>query len=348
MTHFTQDSLERTNKVEKDCGVLLVPARTSQTTDRMMTPPISPHTIQHDKFWRETVLFWNRSDYRWSLIEYLPCLVGLIWDEERLGQLELLSSFPTEAQFYFVKSTDVHSLGFDSHNFYKIFRTRIDHNDMYLRQHARRMSEPEFAGHRHLDPQSITQESFLFCRFLRQVLRATKISCTSLILALKFTQIYKRKSASIMEDKIDLVMGVDNNQFRLFLTSLLLADKYTEDHPYTNKAWSSISGIPMDEVNHMERAFLSVIGHELYLSETDFRNWTIKLQNLCQWNTPNPHHPDNSRNIGSLPFLSNRRHSFSNHPQQLPTPTTTTDDQKNNNNSNSNNSFWSRIKFHLK
>jgi hypothetical protein len=287
--------------------ILTVPTLQTQSSDRAKTPPISPEQLQHDIFWRETVLFWNRSEYRWSLMEYVPCLMGIIWDEDRMGCIENLSSFPMEARYYFTSNADKTSITFTSLNYHRLFRLKLS-----TQQHLRRMSEPDFsgAGSRHFDPSGITQESFLFGRFLKHVLKSTKISCTVLILSLKLSQLFLRKIKSLHSG--NYYVGLDTNQFRLFVTSLLLADKYSEDHPYTNKSWSSLSGLPIDEINRMEIVFLQVIGHELYISEMEFRNWTKSLQNLCQWNTPNPHHPENSRRMNFPLTSSIRRMSFSN------------------------------------
>ena len=270
--------------------ILSVPILQNQGKDRILTPPPTPEKVQHDLFWRETVLYWNRSDYRWSLIEYIPCLMGIIWEEDIMGRIESLNSFPMEAQYYFLKGADAHSLSLSSTNYHRIFRTKLVQPTM----HSRRMSEPDIGGNRFADPQGITQESFLFNRFLKHVLKTTKISCTVLILSLKFAQQFLHRSRSLGSP---YCAGLESNQFRLFMTSLLLADKYSEDHPYTNHSWSSLSGLPVEDVNTMERAFLAMMQHGLYTHEVDFREWTKSLQNLCQWNTPNPHHPENSRRI---------------------------------------------------
>lgn len=340
---MNQKSKISLNQESREGDLLTVPSKQqNQADDRILTPPPSPEKLQHDAFWRETVLFWNRSDYRWSLVEYIPCLMGIIWEEERMGAIEQLASFPLEAQYYFIKGVDANNFALDNLNYRKLFRSKISLNAG--NHHIRRKSEPDFTGSRHVDPEGITNDSFLFNRFLRQVLKTTKISCTVLILSLKFAQHFLHRIRSTPKR---CLAGLESNQFRLFVTSLLLADKYSEDHPYTNKSWASLSGLPVEDINIMERSFLDTIGHELYLSEAEFRNWTKSLQNLCQWNTPNPHHPKNSRLLNISLNNSLRRMSFSN-------------TNENNSTSSSNSSisishheaekvsFWNRFRFNHK
>lgn len=257
-----------------------------------------------------------------------------------MGQIETLNSFPSEAQYYFVKNVDAQSLALTSLNYHNLFRTKI----APAGGHLRRMSEPEFSGSRLSDPQGITQDSFLFNRFLRHVMKTTKISCTVLILSLKFAQQFLQKIRSVGSP---YCAGLESNQFRLFVTSLLLADKYSEDHPYTNKSWSSLSGLSLSEINLMERSFLDIMQHGLYMPEMEFREWTKALQNLCQWSTPNPHHPDNSRKASFHYTSTSRRMSFSNSNGAVYVDSSSSEASMSQDDGEKV-SFWSRFRFHRK
>lgn len=342
-----QSKLKSDNTETKEGSFISVPTVQDQASGRLPTPPPSPEKLQHDLFWRETVLYWNRNNYRMSLIEYVPCLMGLLWSEDKMGRIDVLNSFPMEAQYYFVKGVDANDLALSSTNYHRIFRTKIGFSSY------RRMSEPETGSARYFDSSGITQESFLFGRFLKHVMKTTKISCTVLILSLKYAQLFLHKIKTL---NMPYCAGLENNQFRLFVTSLLLADKYSEDHPYTNKSWSSLSGLTVDDINTMERSFLSVMEHEMFVSEVEFREWTKSLQNLCHWEMPNPHHPEHSRRTATYTTTnqSSRRFSFSNVTEAVPI------DEGGVNSSSSSNSFsnveepaektsfWSRFRFHRK
>lgn len=266
----------------RDDFFLAPPPPEVQLEGRLPTPPASPETQHQQAYWRETVLFWNRSDFRWTLVEYVPCLLALIWEEEAVGPIEGLASFPSEAQYYFVKNSDAEVLAnsgaFSRKSYQNIF---VDNSyngvdSSFRARHLRRFSEPDIMGARHSDPNGITQTSWLFSRFLKQVLKSTTISCTTIILALKFAQQYCRKRPAHDHE----------NRFRLFVTCLMLANKYTEDSPYTNVTWSVMSGLPLIHINEMECEVLALFGHHLFVSESEFRVWTEQLQSLCQWSTP--------------------------------------------------------------
>jgi hypothetical protein len=261
----------------------LAPPPQSGLQGRLPSPPASPQSQRQHLYWHETVLCWNSSDdFKWTLIEYFPCLLGIIWNETVLGAIEQLTCFPPQAQYYFVKGHEQVSFPSSSSRSYQsIFASQ--ETSSYRARHLRRFSEPELPGPRYFDPQGITQNSWLFTKFLGKILNLTTVSCTCLILSLKFAQIYYRKKlASSTAEQME------DNQFRIFVVSIMLANKYTEDHPYTSKAWSTLSGMPIYEINEMECDFLSLLAHELYVSESEFRAWTVTLQNLCQWRLPSP------------------------------------------------------------
>ncbi|GAA5839612.1 hypothetical protein JCM5353_006588 [Sporobolomyces roseus] len=67
---------------------------------------------------------------------------------------------------------------------------------------------------------------------------------------------------------------------RMFLASLISASKYLQDRNYSNKAWSRISGLNVQEINENERAFLELVGWELHLSAGDFGRWVERLNTL--------------------------------------------------------------------
>ena len=103
--------------------------------------------------------------------------------------------------------------------------------------------------------------------------------------------------------------------FALFVTCILLADKYSEDHPYTNKSWSSLSGLPVDDINTMERAFPFRNAARNVCQRIRVQEWTKALQNLCQWEMPITHHSESGRRSSFSIFnqsKSTRRVSFTN------------------------------------
>ena len=53
-------------------------------------------------------------------------------------------------------------------------------------------------------------------------------------------------------------------------TALMLANKILDDHTYTNKTWSDVSGLPLTALNEGEMEFLQGLDFSLYVSQTTF------------------------------------------------------------------------------
>ncbi|KAJ3201744.1 hypothetical protein HDU67_001083 [Dinochytrium kinnereticum] len=64
---------------------------------------------------------------------------------------------------------------------------------------------------------------------------------------------------------------------RMFLAALMVASKYLQDKNYSNRAWSKISGLPLDQVNTNEQRFLEAVGYELYVNQKTFGVWSSAL-----------------------------------------------------------------------
>ncbi len=276
----------------------LAPPPQSQQQGRLPTPPASPESQRQHLYWHETVLCWNGNlQFKQTLTDYIPCLLGIIWQETTLGPIEQLTSFPPQAHYYFVKNHEQSSSFSPSSSraYQSIFYSE---ESSYKTRHLRRFSEPELPGPRYFDPNGITQTSWLFSKFLTKVLKLTTVSCTCLILSLKFAQLYFRKKSSFSSSSI--AQQLEDNQFRIFVVSIMLANKYTEDHPYVSKAWATLSGMPIYEINELECDFLSLLGHDLYISASEFRDWTVILQKLCQWRLPSPAYIEHCNNERKL------------------------------------------------
>ena len=49
---------------------------------------------------------------------------------------------------------------------------------------------------------------------------------------------------------------------------------------YTNKTWSEVSGIALEEINRMEREFLQGIDFDLYVDKSSYDSWLNLLKGL--------------------------------------------------------------------
>ncbi|CAB4491480.1 uncharacterized protein OCT59_017245 [Rhizophagus irregularis] len=69
---------------------------------------------------------------------------------------------------------------------------------------------------------------------------------------------------------------------RMFLASLIVASKYLQDRNYANNAWSKICGLPVREINVIERRFLTLIDYNLFIGEDVYKSWSNLLRNHFQ------------------------------------------------------------------
>ncbi|KAI9251568.1 cyclin-domain-containing protein [Sporodiniella umbellata] len=111
-----------------------------------------------------------------------------------------------------------------------------------------------------------------FKHFIQKVLEATQLTSPCVFMAFY----YIRKLRSVYP-KMQVSTG---SEIRLFITALILANKYLEDSTFTNKTWSSVSGISVQELNIMEMEFLSELDFNLCISEKQFNKWVMQCQHL--------------------------------------------------------------------
>eukprot|EP01063_Lacrimia_lanifica_P025563 TRINITY_DN33417_c0_g1_i1.p1 TRINITY_DN33417_c0_g1~~TRINITY_DN33417_c0_g1_i1.p1 ORF type:complete len:193 (+),score=52.56 TRINITY_DN33417_c0_g1_i1:53-631(+) len=58
------------------------------------------------------------------------------------------------------------------------------------------------------------------------------------------------------------------NKLRVLLCCLVAADKFLNDKSWTNKAYAWAGGVPLTELNYLERIFLTDIQFELYVTNS--------------------------------------------------------------------------------
>ncbi|KAH9246134.1 hypothetical protein BASA81_016355 [Batrachochytrium salamandrivorans] len=72
----------------------------------------------------------------------------------------------------------------------------------------------------------------------------------------------------------------EGSEYRVFVSALILAQKFHSDDRYSNKAWSRITKLPLAEINTMEREFLVSIGYRLHVRDTDYSKWEESIRVL--------------------------------------------------------------------
>ena len=67
------------------------------------------------------------------------------------------------------------------------------------------------------------------------------------------------------------------NVYRLILTTVLIASKMFNDTYYTNKYVAQVGGVTLQNINELERSFMSIIGWNLHVTEEQSKLYEQKL-----------------------------------------------------------------------
>lgn len=73
----------------------------------------------------------------------------------------------------------------------------------------------------------------------------------------------------------------------MFLASLISAHKYLQDKTYKNSAWSKVSGLNVQEINHAEKVMLQLLDYRLFVKKDTYDQWILMLQTHLKMN-PTP------------------------------------------------------------
>ncbi|CAO1637963.1 unnamed protein product [Parajaminaea phylloscopi] len=111
-----------------------------------------------------------------------------------------------------------------------------------------------------------------FVSFIRDTLRTTQVSTSVLILALLYIRRLK-----LLHPRL---RGQEGSEYRLCVTALMLGNKFLDDHTYTNKTWSDISGISLKDVTRMEVEFWLGLQMRIHVTESEYTEWQAALENM--------------------------------------------------------------------
>ncbi|KAI9478382.1 MAG: cyclin-domain-containing protein [Benjaminiella poitrasii] len=111
--------------------------------------------------------------------------------------------------------------------------------------------------------------SSAFKKFCKQILSATQLSESVILLSLKYIAMLLQNNPSIQ--------GAEGSEYRLFTVALMLANKFLDDNTFTNKTWSEVSGMKVTDLNIMELEFLDVLQFKLFIRKDEFDRWKAAL-----------------------------------------------------------------------
>ncbi|CAG8458689.1 3550_t:CDS:2 [Diversispora eburnea] len=98
------------------------------------------------------------------------------------------------------------------------------------------------------------------------ILCITQLSHVTVFVALKYIQRY-----------IKCAKAIDFGIGRLFLISLILADKYVNDIKYSIETWAKITELPSKEINKMQLTFWRFLSYNVYINGDEYSDWINRL-----------------------------------------------------------------------
>ncbi len=205
-----------------------------------------------ERDWRHYLRQYNQPVMRHMVAETIPDIVGTMWRDEFL-------ELPYMAGGDAAVSTE----------------SLVPPTDGSVQRGVAGLSLGSPAAKRPASNALDDQATTLTRRFVHEVIRRTHVSTAAMLLALYFVHRYRTLPRA--------EVGNAGSQFRMFLVAMLLAHKYSEDHPFTNKVWAQLSEVPVACVNDMERDFLARVDHRLCVRLGDFQRWVVGLDRRFGW-----------------------------------------------------------------
>ncbi|KAI9508665.1 hypothetical protein F5148DRAFT_963059, partial [Russula earlei] len=65
--------------------------------------------------------------------------------------------------------------------------------------------------------------------------------------------------------------------FRLVLLGCMLANKWLDDHTFSNKTWHTISGVPIQSLNRLESLALDIFSYDLSITPSNWTKWLVQV-----------------------------------------------------------------------
>ncbi|GAA5997104.1 hypothetical protein JCM5350_005382 [Sporobolomyces pararoseus] len=121
------------------------------------------------------------------------------------------------------------------------------------------------------------EPSIAFRQFVNQILNATLVTPEDLVLALYYVsqiapaEIIPPTPAEGGQDA--QTTSFKAAPFKIFLGSLMLANKSLQDNSYRNETFSTVSGIPLKDVNTLEIYVFSALKYDVALREDKWVQW---------------------------------------------------------------------------
>ncbi|KAI8067653.1 cyclin-domain-containing protein [Gilbertella persicaria] len=116
--------------------------------------------------------------------------------------------------------------------------------------------------------------------FLHHILKHSRTTHSTLQLAIFY--LFRIRSRVQEKKNDDAYVSCGR---RMFLAALISAHKYLQDKTYKNSAWSKVSGLNVQEINHAEKVMLQLLDYRLFVNKNTYDQWILMLQTHLKVNS---------------------------------------------------------------
>ncbi|CAK7263573.1 cyclin-like protein [Sporothrix epigloea] len=119
-----------------------------------------------------------------------------------------------------------------------------------------------------------------FRKFISQILSSTRLPRTTILLGMNY--LAKRINLMNMMSPNKLILS-EGHIWRLLTVALLLGSKFLDDNTFQNRSWADVSGIPVKELNKLEREWMDAISWCLYVNLDRSEDYTAWINSWSDW-----------------------------------------------------------------
>ncbi|OAA61794.1 cyclin-like protein [Niveomyces insectorum RCEF 264] len=119
-----------------------------------------------------------------------------------------------------------------------------------------------------------------FRKFISQILSSTRLPRTTILLGMNYFA--KRINMMNMMSPNKLTIS-EGHIWRLLTVALLLGSKFLDDNTFQNRSWADVSGIPVSELNKLEREWMETISWGLYVNLDRSEDYTAWINSWSDW-----------------------------------------------------------------
>jgi Cyclin len=114
-----------------------------------------------------------------------------------------------------------------------------------------------------------------FARYIRDVMRPINPRIT---LSVVYCSLYYiHRLSHLCQTK-----KAPRSEYRIVVAALILGDIAINDHPYSVKSWSKLSGFSQRNIVAMRREFLQILDYNLVIRHEAYTQWVVTLTRILE------------------------------------------------------------------